>query len=353
MNRAVIVGSGSCIPEERVTNDMLSRIMDVDDQWIRERSGVECRYYVKEGTATSDLALDAANKALEMSGIDKNDLDMIIFATMTPDYFFPGSGGLLQDKLGLQNVPSFDIRQQCAGFLYGMQLADAQICSGSARNILLVGAETHTGFMPWTQDNYKYLYGRSDTPPTAEEYAWNSRFKNITVLFGDAGAAVVIQAREGERGVLDTILRTDGSGFDKIYVPGAGFNRRPYIDVGQIDAGEHIPVMNGMTVFRNATHRMADVTNEILDRNGLSINDISIVLMHQANKRINERVQKSLDIPEDKVIHNIHKYGNTTAATIPLLWDECIRTERIRPGDLVLMVAFGAGMHWGALLLKA
>ncbi|MEJ2109524.1 MAG: ketoacyl-ACP synthase III, partial [Acidobacteriota bacterium] len=341
------------IPDERVTNDMLSRIMDVDDQWIRDRSGVECRYYVEEGTATSDLAVNAATDALQMSGIDKDDLDLIIFATMTPDYFFPGSGGLLQSKLGLKNIPSFDIRQQCAGFLYGMQLADAQIRSGSAQNILLVGAETHTGFMPWTQENYRYLYGRTDSAPTTEEYEWNTRFKNITVLFGDAGAAVVLQARNGESGVLDSILRTDGSGFDKIYVPGAGFNRRPYVDAKQIGAGEHIPVMNGMTVFRHATHCMADVTCEILERNGLKIDDVSMVLMHQANRRINERVQKMLEIPESKVIHNIHKYGNTTAATIPLLWDECIRTDKIRTGDLVLMVAFGAGMHWGALLLKA
>jgi len=353
MSRAVIVGSGSCVIGERVTNEMLSRIMDVDDSWIRERSGVESRHYVEEGTSTSDLGAAAASEAIKMSGVDKNDLDLIIFATMTPDYFFPGSGGLIQSKLDLKNIPCFDIRQQCVGFLYGMQLADAQIRSGLAKNVLLVGAEVHTGFMPWTQENYEYLYGRTDTRPTAEEFEWNSRFRNITVLFGDAGAAVVIQAAKDENGVVDCILHTDGTGFNKIYVPGVGFNRRPYVDMKQIEAGNHIPVMNGMTVFRHATKCMADVTNEILQCNGLEMKDISMVLMHQANKRINERVQKMLDIPESKIIHNIHKYGNTTAATIPLLWDECIRSDRIHPGDLILMVAFGAGMHWGALLLKA
>ena len=352
MSRAVIVGSGSCIPKERVTNDMLSRIMDVDDEWIRARCGVECRHYVDEGITTSDLGAAAASDAITMAGIDRKDLDLVIFATMTPDHYFPGSGGLIQSKLGLNNIPSFDIRQQCTGFLYGLQLADAQIRAGFARNVLLIGAETHTGFMPWTKENYSYLYGKTDMPPTAEEYEWNSRFKNITVLFGDGGAAVIVQAGDGESGVIDCVLHTDGSGFDKIYVPGAGFNRRPYVDTEQILAGEHIPVMNGMTVYRHATNCMTDVTNEILQRNGLEINDISMVLMHQANKRINERVQKMLDIPEDKVIHNIHKYGNTTAATIPLLWDECIRNNRIHKGDLVLMVGFGAGMHWGALLLK-
>lgn len=353
MNRAVIVGSGSSIPPEPVTNEMLSRIMDVSDRWIRERCGVENRYYVEEGTSTSDLGAAASLEALKMSGLDGNDLDLIIFATMTPDYYFPGSGGLLQAKLGIRNIPSFDIRQQCAGFLYGMQLADAHIRSGLAKNILLVGAETHTGFMPWTSENYKYLYGKTETAPTPEEYAWNTRFRNLTVLFGDAGAAVVIRADGDDRGVMDCILRTDGSGFDKIHVPGAGFNRRPYVDADQIEKGEHIPVMNGMSVYRNATQCMADVATEILKRNGLTLNDISMVLMHQANRRINERVQNMLDIPESKVIHNIHKYGNTTAATIPLLWDECIRTGRIRRDDLVLMVAFGAGMHWGAILIKA
>jgi 3-oxoacyl-[acyl-carrier-protein] synthase III len=354
MVRAVIVGSGSCVPPNQVTNQMLSRIMDASDEWIKERSGVETRHYVDEGTSTSDLGVAAAAEALKVSGIDKNDLDLIIFATMTPDHFFPGSGGLLQSKLGIKDVPCFDIRQQCAGFLYGMQLADAQIRSGAAKNVLLVGAETHTGFMPWTKDNYSYLYGKSSTPPTAEEYAWNTRFRNVTVLFGDAGGAVVLKAEEnGNRGIFDCILRTDGSDYERIYVPGAGFKHRPYVDSEQIKRGDHIPVMNGMYVFRNAANRMASVSREILERNKVKLADVSMVLMHQANKRINLRVQKMLEIPDEKVIHNIHKYGNTTAATIPLLWDECMRTGRIHEGDLILMVAFGAGMNWGALLLRA
>jgi 3-oxoacyl-[acyl-carrier-protein] synthase III len=354
MVRAVIVGSGSCVPPNQVTNQMLSRIMDASDEWIRERSGVETRHYVDEGTSTSDLGVAAAEEALKASGIDRNDLDLIIFATMTPDHFFPGCGGLLQSKLGIKNIPCFDIRQQCAGFLYGMQLADAQIRSGAAKNVLLVGAETHTGFMPWTQDNYSYLYGKSSTPPTAEEYAWNTRFRNVTVLFGDAGAAVVLKAEEnGSRGIVDCILRTDGNDYERIYVPGAGFKHRPYVDSEQIKRGDHIPVMNGTYVFRNAANRMSNVAREILERNKIKLDDVSMVLMHQANKRINLRVQKMLGIPEEKVIHNIHKYGNTTAATIPLLWDECMRTGRIRKGDLVMMVAFGAGMNWGALLLHA
>jgi 3-oxoacyl-[acyl-carrier-protein] synthase-3 len=354
MARSVIVGSGSYIPPNLVTNEMLSRIMDSTDEWIRERSGVETRYYVDEGISTSDLGVAAAKKALESAGIGSDALDLIIFATMTPDYYFPGCGGLLQSSLGARNIPCFDIRQQCAGFLYGMQLADAQIRSGMARTVLLVGAETHTGFMPWTSENYQYMYGKSLVPPTPEEYEWNTRFRNVTVLFGDGGAAVVIQAEEnGDRGIMDCILRTDGSNYDRIYVPGAGFKHRPYIDSEQLKRGDHIPVMNGMHVYRNATNSMVTVAQEILKRNNVTLDDISIVLMHQANKRINERVQKTLGIPDDKVIHNIHKYGNTTAATIPLLWDESVRAGRINNGDLVLMVAFGAGMNWGALLLQA
>lgn len=353
MVRASIIGSGACVPPNQVTNEMLSRIMDASDSWIKERSGVETRYYVDEGTATSDLAFAAATEALKLAQIDKKELDLIIFATMTPDHYFPGCGGMLQAKLGITDIPCFDIRQQCAGFLYGMQMADAQIRSGMARTVLLVGAETHTGFMPWTHENYRYLYGQTETPPTPEEFAWNTRFRNVTVLFGDAGAAVVLRAENGDRGIVDCILRTNGSDYERIYVPGAGFKHRPYVDPEQLKRGDHIPFMNGMYVFRSATNCMANVSKEILERNNLKIKDISMVLMHQANKRINERVQKMLEIPEEKVIHNIHKYGNTTAATIPLLWDESIRTGRIKSGDLVLMVAFGAGMNWGALILRA
>lgn len=354
MARAVIAGSGAYVPPNQVTNEMLSRIMDCSDEWIRERSGVESRCYVDEGTATSDLGLAASVEALKAAGLSEGDVDLIIFATMTPDHFFPGCGGLLQAKLGAREIPCFDIRQQCAGFLYGMQLADAQIRSGMAKTVLLVGAETHTGFMPWTQENYRYLYGKTATPPTPDEFAWNTRFRNLTVLFGDAGAAVVLRAEDaGDRGVIDCILRSNGKEYERIYVPGIGFRRRPYADPEQLKRGDHIPVMNGMHVYRHATQCMTNVTKELLERNRLSIDDVSMVLMHQANKRINERVQRMLGIPDEKTIHNIHKYGNTTAATIPLLWNEAMQTGRIRAGDLVLMVAFGAGMNWGALLLRA
>lgn len=352
MLRTVVVGSGTEIPPCRVTNDMLTRVMDTTDAWIRERSGVESRHYVEPGTGTSDLGVAAARRALDHAGVATEEVDLVVFATMTPDHYFPGSGALLQKKLGLRTVPCFDIRQQCVGFLYGMQLADAHVRAGLARTVLLVGAEIHSGFMPW-DNNWEYLYGRSETPPTPEEHAWNTRFRHLTVLFGDAGAAVVLRAQEAEgRGIFDHDLHTDGADHEALYVPGNGFKHRPYVSAAQVRSGDTIPAMDGRHVFKLATTRMIEVAGRILERNRLTVKDVSLVLMHQANRRINEYVQKALGIPEEKVLHNIHKYGNTTAATIPLLWDECARTGRLKEGDVVLMVAFGAGMNYGATLLR-
>jgi 3-oxoacyl-[acyl-carrier-protein] synthase-3 len=368
MPRAVIVGSGSEIPPLRVTNAMLARIMDTSDEWIRERSGVEARHFVEEGVGTSDLGVAAARRALERAGLETDEVDLVVFATMTPDHFFPGSGALLQAKLGLRQVPCFDIRQQCVGFLYGLQLADAHVRAGLARTVLLVGAEVHTGFMPWTRANWDFMLGRGETPPTPEELAWNNKFRHLTVLFGDGAAAVVLKAADdggsgaqprsgvsprGPSGLLDHELHTDGRDYDKLYVPGTGFKRRPYTDPGQFARGEHIPVMDGRYVFKMATTRMIESGLAVLGRNGLSVADLKLVLMHQANLRINEYCQKSLGLPDEKVVSNIERYGNTTAATIPLLWDVAQRAGRLEPGDLVLALAFGAGMNWGATLLRA
>jgi 3-oxoacyl-[acyl-carrier-protein] synthase-3 len=354
MVRAVIIGSGSEVASTRVTNAQMARIMDTSDEWIRERSGVEERHFATPEIATSDLGVAAAGKALDAAGVAKEEIDLVVFATMTPDHYFPGCGTLLQHKLGLRPVPCFDIRQQCSGFLYGLQLADAHVRAGLAKTVLLVGAEAHIGFMPWTRENYAYALGTSDVPPTPEEWAWNSRFRHLVVLFGDAGSAVVLRGAEGEdRGVLDHELHGAGADYEKLYVPGTGFKHRPYTDPEQFKRGDHIPVMDGRHVFKMATTRMVEVARSVLEKNGVEPGRLKLVLMHQANKRINEYCAKALGLREDQVPHNIHKYGNTTAATIPLLWDECARDGRLRPGDLVLMVAFGAGMTWGASLVRA
>ena len=354
MRRAVILGSGSEIAPTRVSNQQMARIMDTSDEWIRERSGVEARHFTTPDLATSDLGVAAARKALEAASVAKDEVDMVVFATMTPDHYFPGCGTLLQSKLGLRTVPCFDIRQQCTGFLYGLQLADAQIRAGMARTVLLVGAEVHIGFMPWTAQNYAYALGESDVPPTKEEWEWNSRFRHLAVLFGDAGAAVVLRASEdGERGLLDHQLHASGAEYQRLYVPGTGFKHRPYTDPEQFRRGDHIPVMDGRYVFKMATTSMVEVARSILQRNGVGVDALKLVLLHQANKRINEYCAKTLGLPDEKVPYNIHEYGNTTAATIPLLWDECRRDGRLQPGDLVLLVAFGAGMTWGASLVRA
>jgi len=354
MRRALILGSGSEIAPTRVTNDQMARIMDTSDEWIRERSGVEARHFATPEITSSDLGVAAARKALEAAGVEKDEVDMVVFATMTPDYYFPGCGTLLQSKLGLRTVPCYDIRQQCTGFLYGLQLADAQIRAGMAKTVLLVGAEVHIGFMPWTAENYAYALGESDVPPTQQERDWNSRFRHLVVLFGDAGAAVVLRASEdGERGLLDHELHGAGAEYERLYVPGAGFKHRPYVDAEQLRRGDHIPVMDGRYVFKMATTHMVEVARSLLSKNGVAVEQLKLVLMHQANKRINEYCAKTLGVPDEKVPYNIHEYGNTTAATIPLLWDECRRDGRLQPGDLVLLVAFGAGMTWGASLVRA
>ena len=353
MTRAIIAGSGSEIACNLVTNEMLARIMDTSDTWIRERTGVETRYFVDPGTSTTDLGAAAAARALEAARLQPSDVDMVVFATMTPDHLFPGCGGLLQARMGLRTVPCFDIRQQCSGFLYGLQLADAQIRAGAARTILLVGSEVHSGFMPWSPGCWARLYGDADAAVTDEEWAVNTKTRHLSVLFGDGAAAVVVQAHDGpDRGVIDSLLGADGSAADKLWVPGVGFARRPYVDHAQLDALEYVPSMDGHAVFKMATAKMAEAARQVMARNGVSPADLKMVLMHQANRRINEFVQRMLGLPDEKVLHNIQKYANTTSATIPLLWDECVRTGRLAPGDLALLVGFGAGMTWGATLVR-
>jgi 3-oxoacyl-[acyl-carrier-protein] synthase-3 len=354
VTRSVIAGSGSHITGRLVTNDMLARVMDTSDEWVLERTGVSTRYFVDPGTTTLDLSVPAATRALEAAGLTATDLDLVVYATMTPDHYMPGNGGLLQARLGLRNIPCYDIRQQCAGFVYALQLADAHIRSGLARHVLIVGAEVHTMFMPFGPVSWRRLYGDDEPMPEAE-WERNNTYRHLMVLFGDGAAAVVVSADDtGDgRGVLDHIVCADGTDWNRLCVAGGGSEGRPYVDEAALAAGRHWPHMDGRYVFKMATTKMAEVAQQILARNGLTADDVSIVLMHQANRRINEYVQKQLGLPESKVIHNVFKYGNTTAATIPLLWDEALRARRIRPGDLVLTVAFGAGMNWGANLIRA
>jgi len=346
-----IIGSGFVTGENLVTNDQLAQVMDTSDAWIRERSGVETRYYVEQGTATSDLGVGAAKKALEDAGVAKDEVDYIVFATMTPDHYFPGCGALLQDKMGMAHIPALDIRQQCTGFIYGLQVSDALLKADQASTVLLVGAEVHSGFMPWKA--WDFLFGRGGEPPTEEEKAVVTRFRDRTVLFGDAGGAVVLRAGEGERGILGFQLHSDGANFKDLYVPGVGFAHRPFVDEEQVREWRHVPEMNGRAVFKLAVSRMPQAVRELCAKQHLAVGDIDLLIAHQANLRISEGVQKALGLPDERVYNNIQKYGNTTAATIPIALDECRKSGRIRPGQLVCFVGLGSGFHWGAALMRA
>ena len=352
--RTIITGSGIGIPKNVVPNAKLARIMDTNDEWIRTRSGIEQRYYADAGQGSSDLGVLAAENALKSANLTKDDIDVIVFATMTPDYLFPGNGPVLQMKMGFaESTPAFDIRQQCSGFLYGLDLADSLVRSGKHRRVLLVGAEVHTPFMPW-QNGWQSTIDDSEPAITPEQFASNTAIRDRTVLFGDGAGAVVVEASEnGERGLITSKLFTDGTALRALSVPGVGFRKRPYVDHAQIDANEYIPMMEGKAVFQQALIRMPDAVRKVCADAGVSVNDIDVLLVHQANLRIIEGVAKQLGFPSEKVPHNIERYGNTTAGTLPILYHECVQDGRIQPGMLVCFTALGSGLHWGAALYRA
>ncbi|MBP7588549.1 MAG: 3-oxoacyl-ACP synthase [Thermoanaerobaculia bacterium] len=352
--RARFAGSGIAVPPRVIDNPTLARVIETDDAWVRERSGVVERRYVEAGVASSDLGAEAARAALADAGMASDEIDYIVCATMTPDHFFPGCGTLLQQKLGMRPVPALDIRQQCAGFAYGLQMVDALIRSGIARNVLLVGTDVHTSLMPYSERTWAILEGRDPGPLPAEDYAWNSRFRHLLVLFGDGAGAMVFRASEADdgRGILGSRLYGDGNHREILTVPGLGSARRPFVTAEQIAAGETVPVMDGRKVFKLAVTLMPQVASELLAEHGFTLADLDLLVMHQANLRINEAAQKALGLPDAKVHNNIQKYGNTTSATLPLCFHEARLAGKAPEGALVEFAALGAGLHWGAVLLR-
>ena len=349
--RAVIQGTGMYVPPDRVDNHRLGRIMDTSDEWIRQRTGIASRHLAAPGVATSDLAVPAARQALERARLTGDDLDYVVFATMTPDFYFPGAGAVLAGKIGLRRVPCLDIRQQCAGFVYGLQVTDALIRSGLARTVLLVGAEVHSGFMPWK--SWDIVLGTGEHEVEAEEVARNTASRDRTVLFGDGAGAAVLTAEEGDgRGIVDTLTYTDGSLADRLWVDGGGSAYRPYFDPAMTESGRTVPIVEGREVFRLAVTLMPEVMLEILRRNGLGLGDVALTIFHQANLRINEAVQKRLGLPTERVYNNIQRYGNTTAATIPIALHEVIEQGLVKRGDLLCFVGLGSGLNWGAVLYR-
>lgn len=351
--RAVLAGSGISVPPLEVDNFMLARIIETNDEWVRERSGVVTRYYVEPGVGSSDLGVEAARAALADAGASIEDVDYLVCATMTPDHYFPGTGTLIQQKLGMGALPALDIRQQCAGFAYGLQVVDALIRSRAARTVLLVGTDVHTSLMPFSARTFEVLHGRDPGPLSAEEFEWNSRFRHLLVLFGDGAGAMVFRAEEANgRGILASALYGDGNHKDILYVPGGGSARRPFVTCEMIQAADTVPVMDGKAVYKLAVTRMPEATQEVLQRCGYTTADLDLVIMHQANLRINEKAQQILGLPDDKVYNNIQKYGNTTSATLPLAFHEARQAGKAPEGALVAFTALGAGLHWGAVLMR-
>jgi len=331
MKRATILGVGHYVPTRVVTNDELAKLMDTSDEWIVQRTGIKERRYIEhDGIGASDLAVPAVQDACAQAGINVKDIDAIILATLSPDFFFPGSGCLLGHKLGLPGVPALDVRNQCCGFLYGLSVAEAWIRCGMYRHVAVVGAEVHSTGLDFS-----------------------NRGRDVAVLFGDgAGAAVVGAVDDNGRGIHAIRLHADGSGAKELWIEAPASAYAPErITVKMLEEGRQYPKMNGKQVFRWATEKMPEVALEVLADAALSVDQIDLFVPHQANMRINQMVGQRLGIPEAKTVHNIERYGNTTAATLPLGLSEAWREGRCGPGSRILMAAFGSGFTWAAAVL--
>ncbi len=349
---SIITGTGIAIPDHVVTNDQLAPLLDTSDDWIASRSGIKERRFVEPGTGSSDLGAAAGLAAVADAGTGIGDVDAVITATMTPDVIAPGIAGLVQDKMGLGNIAVYDIRQQCCGFLYALDLADALITSGRARRVVTIGAEVHSGYLPW-EGLWPHLRGETDQPPTAAARERASRHRDWSVLFGDGAGAVVVE-RTGAPGAGfgQFHLHTDGSAFDLILVPYPGFRHRPYLDAAMVEADAHLPTMRGRHLFKQAVTLMPAAVRQAVASSGIAVDDLDLVIAHQANARIVDAVARELGARPGVVPVNITSYGNTTAATLPILYHEMRQAGRVAPGAWICFTAFGAGAHWGAVTYR-
>jgi 3-oxoacyl-[acyl-carrier-protein] synthase-3 len=332
MRRAQILGLGSHVPPWTVTNADLTQWMETSDEWIVERTGIRERHWVEpgKGIGASDLGVEAARRALADAGLGLDRVQMVVFATLSPDHDFPGTGVFLQRKLGLPPLPVLDIRQQCTGFIYATSIAEQYVRSGFVDHVLVVGAEVHSTGLDVS-----------------------TRGRDVAVLFGDgAGAAVIGPARDETSGILSCHLYAEGAHAEELWVEVPSSRKHPRLSHDDLDAGRHYPSMNGRTVFKHAVKRIAEVVTEALARNGFTTADLGCLIPHQANLRISESVQKTLGLSDAQIHNNIDRYGNTTAATIPLCLEEAVRAGKVKRGDLVCLVAFGAGFTWGSVLMR-
>lgn len=335
MYQSKIAGLGSYVPENVVTNDDLSKIMDTNDAWIQERTGIKERRHIKkgDGNSTATMGVKAAKIALERAKISKDDVDFIVFATLSPDYYFPGCGVQVQEMLDIHTCPALDVRNQCSGFIYALSVADQFIKTGMYKNILVIGSENHSGGLDFT-----------------------TRGRSVSVIFGDgAGAAVVTRSDHNSQGILSTHLHSEGKHALELSLKGPSTMHWVPEIIEENPQGEDIPYypyMNGQFVFKNAIQRFSEVILEGLEANGLEVEDIDMLIPHQANLRISQFIQQKMKLSNDKVYNNIQKYGNTTAASIPIALTEAWEEGKIKEGDTIVLAAFGSGFTWASAIMR-
>ncbi len=331
MTHSRIVGTGHYVPEKIISNHDLAQLMPTTDEWITERTGIKERRYFEEGKDTvAGMGAIASRLAIERAGIQVSDIEMIVFSTITSEYYFPGSGVLLQRELGLPGIPALDIKMQCSGFIYALSIADQFIRTGTYKNVLVVGGEIQSNAIEFSE-----------------------RGRNMAVIFADGAGAVVLAASEDSgHALLSTHLHSDGTYAEELYMRHPGSLLKNRISHEMLSNGELLPHMNGQVVFKHAVVRFMEVIEEALQKNNKVASDIDLLIPHQANLRISEFIRQKMDLPEEKVYNNIMRYGNTTAASIPIALSEAWQEGKIKPGDLVCLAAFGSGFTWASALIK-
>jgi|TARA_R110002051_G_scaffold101478_1_gene172303 3-oxoacyl-[acyl-carrier-protein] synthase-3 len=335
MYNSKIIGLGHYVPDNVVTNDDLSKVMDTNDAWIQERTGIKERRHVVrgDGDTTTTMGVKAAKIAIERAGIDKDDIDFIVFATLSPDYYFPGPGVLVQRDLGIKTVGALDVRNQCSGFVYAVSIADQYIKTGMYKNVLVIGSELHSHGLDMT-----------------------TRGRGVSVIFGDgAGAAVLSREEDTTKGILSTHLHSEGQHAEELSLIAPGMGKRWVNDIiadNDPNDESYFPYMNGQFVFKNAVVRFSEVIVEGLEKNKLNATDIDLLVPHQANLRISQFIQKKFRLDDSQVFNNIMKYGNTTAASIPIALTEAWEEGKVNKGDLVVLAAFGSGFTWGSVIIR-
>ena len=333
MYHSKISGLGFYVPENTVTNDDLSKIIDTNDDWIQERTGIqERRHIIKGEDTTTSMGVKAAKIAIERAEISNDEIDFIVFATLSPDYYFPGPGVLVQRDLGLKTVGALDIRNQCSGFVYALSVADQYIKTGMYKNILVIGSEVQSSGLDMT-----------------------TRGRNVSVIFGDGAGAAILTRSDDDSGILSTHLHSEGEYAKELALLAPGMGGRWVTDIlyeNDPNDVSYFPYMNGQLVFKNAVARFSEVIAEGLEANNLRVEDIDLLIPHQANLRISQFIQKKFDLSDDQVFNNIQKYGNTTAASIPIALTEAWELGKIKKGDTVVLAAFGSGFTWGSAIIK-